>query len=79
MLGSPESLSCPMSMLLVCAQSLSTARQAPPSMEFSRQEYWNELPFPSPWDFPDPGIKPTSLEPPELQADSSSLGLPSWH
>ena len=29
-------------------------------MEFSRQEYWSELPFPSPGDLPDPGIKPTS-------------------
>ena len=28
-------------------------------MDFSRQEYWTELPFPSPEDLPDPGIKPT--------------------
>ena len=27
--------------------------QAPPSMEFSRQEYWSELPFPPPGDLPD--------------------------
>ena len=32
------------------------AHQAPPPMEFSRQEYWSGLPFPSPRDFPDPGI-----------------------
>ena len=32
-------------------------RQAPLSMEFSRQEYWSGYPFPSPGDFPDPGIK----------------------
>ena len=31
--------------------------QAPLSMEFSRQEYWSGLPFPSPVDLPDPGIK----------------------
>ena len=31
------------------------ACQAPPSMEFSRQEYWSGLPFPSPGDLPDPG------------------------
>ena len=31
--------------------------QASPSMEFSRQEYWSELPFPSPRDLPDPGIE----------------------
>ena len=30
------------------------------SMEFSRQKYWNEQPFPSPEDCPDPGVKPTS-------------------
>ena len=36
------------------------ANQAPPSMEFSRQEYWSELPFPSPGDLPDPGIEPGS-------------------
>ena len=34
------------------------AYQAPPSMGFSRQEYWSGLPFPSPGDLPDPGIKP---------------------
>ena len=43
------------------------AHQAPPSMGFSRQEYWSGLPFPSPGDFPDPGIKPGS---PTLQADA---------
>ena len=36
------------------------AYQAPQSMEFSRQEYWSGLPFPSPQDLPDPGIKPES-------------------
>ena len=35
--------------------------QAPLSMEFSRQEYWSTLPFPSPGDLPDPGIEPASL------------------
>ena len=34
----------------------STACQAPLSMEFPRQEYWNGLPFPPPGDLPDPGI-----------------------
>ena len=43
------------------------ARQAPPSMGFSRQEYWNGLPFPSPGDLSDPGIEPRS---PALQADA---------
>ena len=41
--------------------------QAPPSMGFSWQEYWSELPFPSPGDLPDPGIKPGS---PTLDADA---------
>ena len=36
------------------------ARQAPLSLEFPGQEYWSGLPFPSPGDLPDPGIKPTS-------------------
>ena len=34
--------------------------QVPPSMGFSRQEYWSGLPFPSPGDLPDPGIEPRS-------------------
>ena len=37
------------------------ARQAPLSMGFSRQEYWSGLPFPSPEDLSDPGIKPASV------------------
>ena len=41
------------------------AYQAPPSTEFSRQEYWSGLSFPSPGDLPDPGIEPRS---PALQA-----------
>ena len=43
------------------------ACQAPLSMGFSKQEYWSGLPFPSPGDLPDPGIKPGSLA---LHADS---------
>ena len=34
------------------------AHQDPLSMEFSRQEYWSGLPFPSPGNLPNPGIKP---------------------
>ena len=40
--------------------------QGPLSMDFSRQEYWSGLPFPSPEDLPHPGTKPRS---PVLQAD----------
>ena len=43
------------------------AYQAPQSMEFSRQEYWSGLPFPSPGDLPNSGIEPRS---PMLQADA---------
>ena len=46
---------------------LYVACQAPLSMEFSRQEYWNGLPCPSSGDLPDAGIKPRSSA---LQADS---------
>ena len=42
------------------------AYQAPPFMGFSRQEYWSGLPFPSPEDLPDQGIKPRF---PALQAE----------
>ena len=42
------------------------------SMGFSRHEYWDGLPFPSPGDFPDPGIKPVSLKPPALAGATSA-------
>ena len=47
--------------------------QVPLSMGFSRQEYWSGLPFPSPGDLPNPGIKPVS---PALQADALSSEPP---
>ena len=49
------------------------AYQAPPSTEFSRQEYWRGLPFPAPGDLPDLWIKPRS---PALQADALLSELP---
>ena len=55
------------------------AHQAPPSMELSRQEYWSGLPFPSPGDLPNLGIKPRS---PALQADAlpfEPLGNPTGY
>ena len=42
------------------------ACQAPLSMEFSRQEYWSGLPFPTPSDLPNSGIEPTFLTSPIL-------------
>ena len=68
--------------LCVCVKSLShvqffatpwtVAHQAYLSMEFFRQEYWNGLPFPSPEEFPNPGIKPWS---PASQAGSLPFEL----
>ena len=42
------------------------ANQSPPSRGFSRPEYWNGLPFPSPENLPDPGIEP---RPPALPSE----------
>ena len=58
-----KSLSC----VWLTATPWTAAFQAPPSMWFSRQDYWNGLPFPSPGDLSDPGIQPGS---PALKADS---------
>ena len=51
--------------------------QAPLSMGFPWQEYWNGLPFPPTGDIPDPGIKPASPVSPSLQADFLSTE-PHW-
>ena len=51
-------------------------KQAPPSMGFSRQEYWSGLPFSLPRDLPNPGIEPISPATPALQADSSTSETP---
>ena len=60
-----------------CKESETTERltelMVPLPMEFSKQEYWSGLPFPSPGDVPDPGTKPRS---PALQADALSSDLP---
>ena len=53
------------------------AHQAPLSIEFSRQEYWSGLPFPSPGDLPDPGIESTSLMSPAL-ADGFFTTSATW-
>ena len=57
----------------VCAQSCPTlcdsvdcSPQAPLSMEFSRQEHWSRLPFPTSGDLSDPGIESTSFMSPAL-------------
>ena len=58
-------LSC-FSLVQLCASLGTVAHQVPPSMEFSRQEYWSGLPCPPPRDLPDPRIKPVSLTSPAL-------------
>ena len=55
-----------LSCVLLFAAPWTVAYQAPPSMEFSRQEYWSALPFPSPGDLPDSGMEPGS---PALEAE----------
>ena len=63
----------------LCATPWTVAHQALLSVGFSRQEYWSGLPFPSPGDLPDPGIKPRS---PALQTDvltSEPPGKLAWN
>ena len=52
------------------------AHQIPLSMEFSRQEYWSRLPFPTPRGLPNPGIKPPSLALAGIFFTTASLGKP---
>ena len=65
-----------LSHLWLFATPWTVAYQALPYMGFSRQEYWRGLPFPSPGDLPDPGIKPRS---PALQADTLPCEPPEFH
>ena len=55
---------------LTLCDPMDCSHQAPPSMEYSRQEYWNGLPFLYPGDLPNPGIEPRS---PALQADAFTI------
>ena len=52
------------------------AHQAPLSMEFSKQEYWSGLPFPSPRDLPDPEVEPRSPTMQAVSLPSESPGKP---
>ena len=56
-----------MKVLVILVTPCTAALQAPPSVGFSRQEYWSGFPFPSPGHLPNPGIEPGS---PALQAGS---------
>ena len=62
-----ENVSVRLSRVRLFVSAWTIACQAPLSMEFSRQEYWNGFPFPSPENLPNPGIEPKS---PALQTDS---------
>ena len=52
--------------VLLFAAPPTVAHKAPPSVKFSKQAYWNGLPFPTPGDLPDPGIDTASLTSPTL-------------
>ena len=62
-----------LSLVQLFATPWTIAYQAPPSMEFSRQEYWSGLPLSSPGDLSDPGIEPRS---PTLEADALTSEQP---
>ena len=69
----------PFSHVQLCVTLWTVTCHAPLSMGFSWQEYWSGLPFPSPGDLPDPGIKLRSPEAPDLQVHSLPLsyqGIP---
>ena len=65
---------CMLSHVQLIAIPRTVARQAPPPMEFSRQEYWSGLTFPSPGDLPNPGIRPVSLASPALAGGFFTTG-----
>ena len=54
--GLSAAQSCP----ILCDPEWTVAYQAPLSMEFSKQEYWSEVPFSTPGDLPDAAITPMS-------------------
>ena len=60
----------PLSRVQLFVTPWTVAYEVPPSMEFSRQEYWSGLPFPSPGDLPNPGIEPGS---PALQTGALTI------
>ena len=59
-------IDCSVAQVSGSATPWTVACQAPESMGFSRQEYWSGLPFPTPGDLHDQGIKPKSLASPSL-------------
>ena len=62
----PSLFVCVLSGVQLSATPWTVPHQVLLSMEFSRQEYWRRMPFPTPGDLPDPGIKLMSLALPSL-------------
>ena len=60
----------------LCAIPWTVAPQAPLYVGFSRQDYWNGLPFPSQGNLPDPGMEPVSLKSPASASSSLPLEPP---
>ena len=69
--GSSYTVCMPIQLCLTLCNPWTTAQQA--LLEFSRQEYWSGLLFPTPGDLPNPRIKPMSLRLLHSQADSLPL------
>ena len=57
-----DAVLCCAKLLQSCPTLWTVACQAPLSMGFSKQEYWDGLSFPPPGNLPDPGIQPASLK-----------------
>ena len=68
-------LSC-FSHVRLCVTLWTIAGQTPLSTEFSRQEYWSDLPCPPPGDLPNAGIKHTSVMSPALASGFFTTELP---
>ena len=67
---------CVLSHVQLFVTTWTVAQQAPLSMEFSRQEYWSGLPFPTPGDLSDPGNEPMSSVSSELEGRFFTTGPP---
>ena len=67
-----DEYACVLGCIRLFATPWTVARQAPLSIEFSRQECWSGLPFPCPEDLPNPGIELASLTSPALAGGFST-------
>ena len=67
-----------LSRVRLSATPWTVAFQVPPSMEFSRQDYWSGLPYPPPGDLPDPGIEPGLLHYKQMLYRLRHQGSQAW-